>query len=242
MKNDALSLLNLRPPLARWVPEGRYDVTICGSSARPVLTTHGYSVNPQSGLEGLTEADTVVIPGFVGPLSEGILEAIRGAHRRGARLVSVRTGAFGLARAGILDGRPATTHWLWTEELAGSFPEIDVRPDVLYVDDGDVLTSAGTAAGLDLCLHILRKDHGAAVANEVARRVVVAPHRDGGQAQNISQPMPSSAGPLSATLEWAAERLDRQPSVEAMAGHAHLSIRHFTRLFSREVARPRSPG
>jgi transcriptional regulator GlxA family with amidase domain len=217
------------------VLEARYEVEICGSSGGPVRTTHGYSVNPTSGLEGLDDADTVVIPGFVGTLSERILDAIRAAHRRGARLVSVCTGAFGLARAGILDGRPATTHWLWTEELAASFPEIDVRPDVLYIDDGDVLTSAGTAAGLDLCLHIVRQDHGAAVANDVARRVVVAPHRDGGQAQYISQPMPSSAGRLSATLEWAAERLGDQASVETMAGHAHLSIRHFNRLFSREV-------
>jgi AraC family transcriptional activator FtrA len=164
-----------------------------------------------------------------------LLDALRAAHRRGARIMSVCTGAFVLAAAGLLDGRPATTHWMYTEELAARFPEVRVDPRVLYVDDGDVLTSAGTAAGIDLCLHVVRLDHGAEVANAVARRMVVPPHRDGGQAQYVESPLASGPGddPLGGTLGWALEHLDEPLSVADLARRAAISPRSFARHFLR---------
>ncbi|HEY8581313.1 MAG TPA: helix-turn-helix domain-containing protein, partial [Capillimicrobium sp.] len=163
---------------------------------------------------------------------------LRAAHARGARVVSICSGAFALAAAGLLDGRVAATHWRYADELARRHPEVRVDRHVLYVDDGDVLTSAGSAAGIDLCLHLVRRDHGAAVANHVARRLVVAPHRDGGQAQFIEQPVaafaPADGGAAVArTMAWALERLDERLSLEQLAAHAHLSPRSFTRHFRR---------
>ena len=154
-------------------------------------TTTGFALDVPRGLDALAEADTVLVPGLRParwPPPAAALDALRAAHARGARVASICTGAFVLAHAGLLDGRRATTHWAHAERLAERYPAVTVDPDVLYVDEGDVLTSAGVAAGIDLCLHLVRRDHGAEVANAVARRIVVAPHRDGGQAQFVEAP------------------------------------------------------
>jgi transcriptional regulator GlxA family with amidase domain len=162
-----------------------------------------------------------------------LIDALRAAHARGARLVSYCSGAFTLAAAGVLDGRRATTHWMYTSELAKRYPSIDIEPDVLYVDDGQVLTSAGTSAAIDVSLHIVRTDYGSDVANAVARRMVVPPHRDGGQAQFVDRPVPatSDADGLAPTLDWAIEHLDEPLTVERLAAHALMSTRTFMRRF-----------
>ena len=170
-----------------------------GVRARPrrVPAETGFDVLVPHGLDALERADTVIVPGIgdrAWPLPEPPLAALRDAARRGARVASICTGAFVLAAAGLLDGRRATTHWRYAERLAREFPRVTVDPDVLYVDDGDVLSSAGVAAGVDLCLHLVRRDHGAAAANAIARRMVVAAHRDGGQAQYVERPLPAGAG------------------------------------------------
>ena len=146
-------------------------------------------------------------------------------------MVSICTGAFALAAAGVLDGRRATTHWRDAADLAERYPRVRVEPDVLYVDEGDVLTSAGVASGMDLCLHILRRDHGAALAGRIARRIVVPPHRDGGQAQYVEQPVPVHDGSLAATRAWALARLAEPLTVRDLAAHAHVSERTFARRF-----------
>src|SRR3954451_6564818 len=182
---------------------GPYAAPLAAEPPGPVPTSTAFAIVADEGLEALTRADTVIVPGYetidVAP-SDAVRGALRGAHERGARMVSICTGAFALAHAGLLDGRRATTHWRYAPYLAEWFPAIDVDPDVLYVDEGDVLTSAGVAAGIDLCLHIVRCDHGAEVAAKVARRIVVAPHRDGGQAQFVERPLaPGAEGGLAAT-------------------------------------------
>jgi transcriptional regulator GlxA family with amidase domain len=165
-----------------------------------------------------------------------VLDALRAAP---GRKVSICTGAFALAAAGVLDGRRATTHWRHAHELAERFPAVTVTPDVLYVDEGDVLTSAGVAAGLDLCLHIVRLDHGAAVARRYAKRIVVSPYRDGGQAQYVERPVPAHADhTLAATRAWALERLHEPLTVRALAAHAHVSERTFARRFAAETGKP----
>src|SRR6478609_8422221 len=219
--------------------EAPYRLTVCAQTAGPVATCAGFAVVAGAGLEGLADADTVLVPGFtphLRALSPRVLDALRAAHERGARMVSICTGAFALAAAGILDGRRATTHWRDAADLAARHPRIDVEPGVLYIDDGDVLTSAGVAAGLDLCLHILRRDHGAALANAIARRIVVPPHREGGQAQYVDQPVPDHAGgSLAATRAWALERLREPLTVADLATHAHVSERTFARRFAAET-------
>ena len=171
------------------------------------------------------------------PPPAAALDALRAAHARGARVASICTGAFVLAHAGLLDGRRATTHWAHAERLAERYPAVTVDPGVLYVDEGDVLTSAGVAAGIDLCLHLVRRDHGAEVANAVARRIVVAPHRDGGQAQFVEAPVPVADGARarSRTRAWALERLREPLTVAAMARHAACSERTFARRFRAET-------
>jgi len=164
------------------------------------------------------------------------LDALAAAHARGTRVMSICTGAFVLAHAGLLEGRRATTHWAFADQLARAFPAIEVDPDILYVDDGDVLTSAGLSAGLDLCLHVVRGDRGADAATAIARWNVVAPHRDGGQAQYIDRPVPASDdGGLAATRAWALERLDAPLTVDVLARHAHMSPRTFARRFVAET-------
>jgi transcriptional regulator GlxA family with amidase domain len=220
-------------------PMAPYDVTICGPRPGQVKTTSGFAAAVSHGLRALAAADTVMIPGFSPhnrALPPPVLMALRRAHRRGARMVSICTGAFALAQAGILDGRRATTHWRHAGELAASFPAVTVDPDVLYVDQGQVLTSAGVAAGIDLCLHLIRADHGARAANAVARQVVIAPHRDGGQAQYIRQPVQAEAGAsLAATRAWAQSHLAAAMTVRDLARHANVSERTFARRFRAET-------
>lgn len=219
--------------------EAPYRLTVCAGAPGPVPTSAGFDVVAQAGPEVLAEADTVLVPGFephLRAIDEPVLEALRAAHGRGARMVSICTGAFALAAAGVLDGRRVTTHWRDAVDLALQYPAVRVEPGVLYIDEGDVLTSAGVAAGLDLCLHILRRDHGAALANRIARRIVVPPHREGGQAQYVEQPVPrQSGGSLAGTRAWALERLHEPLTVRDLAEHAHVSERTFARRFSAET-------
>jgi len=195
-------------------------------------------VVPGAGLRALAGADTVVVPGYAAvlePPPEEALAALRRAAGRGARLLSVCTGAFALAHAGLLDGRRATTHWTLAEELASRFPAIDVDPAALYIDEGSVLTSAGLSAGIDLALHVIRRDFGAAVGERVARHMVAAPHREGGQAQFIERPPSDAVGSLEETRRWAAQRLAESLDVAAMSSHAGVSPRTFARRFREET-------
>lgn len=213
-----------------------YRFVVCAAEPGPIRTSVGFTIDTPHGLDEVRRADTVIVPAWGATTEEvpgPIIEALLAAHARGARLLSVCSGAFVLAATGLLDGRRATTHWMYTDLLAQRYPRIEVDPRVLYVDEGDVMTSAGTAAGIDLCLHIVRQDHGAEVANAVARRMVVPPHRDGGQAQFVEAPMAPSAGddPLATTLGWMLEHLDRPLSVDDLAERSHLSPRHFARRF-----------
>jgi transcriptional regulator GlxA family with amidase domain len=204
-----------------------------------VPTADGFALTVEYRLDRLAEADTVIVPGY-GTWSEApaadVLEALRQAAARGARMVSICVGAVALAHAGLLDGRRATTHWMAAADLAAQFPEIEVVPDVLYIDEGNVLTSAGIAAGLDLGLHVVRRDHGADTAAELARFNVVAPHRDGGQAQYAPRPVPAIAGHgLSATREWALRHIEQSVTLADLARHACCSERTLIRRFREET-------
>jgi transcriptional regulator GlxA family with amidase domain len=212
-----------------------YRFRVCAAEPPP-LRAGGIWIDTPYGLDGLADADTLVFPSWRSPAERpprALLDAVVDAYRRGARLVSICSGVFVLAAAGVLDGRPATTHWRYAAALAERYPSVRVDPDVLYVDDGQVLTSAGTAAGIDLCLHIVRLDYGAEIANQVARRMVVPPHREGGQAQFIDCPMPPACGsdPLGAALTWALEHLEQPLSVADLARRAGMSDRTFARRF-----------
>jgi transcriptional regulator GlxA family with amidase domain len=215
-----------------------YELRLCGAEGRRAEAYGGFTVELPYGLEGLEGADTVIVMPFDSWDLDGtqatpaVLDAIVRAHRRGARIASFCSGAFVLAAAGLLDGRPATTHWELADRLAREHPSVRVDPKVLYVDDGDVLTSAGAAASIDLALHMVRCDHGAEVANAMARRVVVPPHRDGGQAQYVEMPVPeATADTFAATLAWATEHLDETLTVADLANRAHMSPRTFARRF-----------
>ena len=212
-----------------------YRFLVCSADPSPVTAKTGFTISTAHGLEALDVAHTIVVPATPDPDAPNValLAALRRAHARGARLVSLCTGAFTLAAAGLLDGRRATTHWMHAERLAREYPEVHVDPGVLYIDEGDILTSAGTAAGIDLCLHIVRTDYGAEAANITARRMVVPPHRDGGQAQFVRQPVPPPApsDPFADTLEWAQEHLDGPIAVEQLAHRAAMSARTFARRF-----------
>ncbi|MGC9477472.1 GlxA family transcriptional regulator [Streptomyces sp. WG4] len=222
------------------VPGDPYELTLCGRTAGSVRTAAGFDVTVTAGLEAVRGADTVVVPGYAPHLRElpgDVLAALAGARARGRRLVSICTGAFALAAAGVLDGRKATTHWKHAHELAARYPRVSVDPRVLYVDEGQVLTSAGVAAGIDLCLHLVRRDLGAQTANRVARSLVSAPHRDGGQAQYIERPLaPEAPGvTLAPTRAWALARLHEPLTVPQLAAHAHLAPRTFARRFVTET-------
>jgi AraC family transcriptional regulator, transcriptional activator FtrA len=212
-----------------------YRFLVCGAHTGPIFAQMPFQVIAPHGLEGLRIADTVVVPPIdrEEPIGEMVLEELRQAHRRGARIISLCTGAFLLAEAGLLDGRLATTHWRHTEELIRRYPAVRVDRDVLYVDEGDVLTSAGSAASMDLCLHIVRCDFGAEIANAVARRCVVPPHRDGGQAQFVDEPFTGvqPGDPFTETLTWAQEHLDEAITVEDLARRSAMSSRSFARRF-----------
>ncbi|MFE0644060.1 GlxA family transcriptional regulator [Streptomyces sp. NPDC058877] len=222
----------------------RYDFRVCTERPGPLSTGAGYTLLVEAGLSALQEADTVVVPGWQPPdatVSPDVVEALRGAHERGARIVAICTGAFVLARAGLLDGRRATTHWRSTDRFAAAFPGVNVDPDVLFVDHGDVATSAGTGAGIDLCLHLVRSDHGAAYAAGVARRMVLPPHREGSQLQYATPPAPARADEsLAPLLEWATSRLDARLTLDHLAERAGLSSRTLARRFAEQLGT--SPG
>lgn len=214
----------------------RSKLLVCAETPGTLRTTAGFTISVEHGLRKLGKAGTVVVPSWpdtsVQP-SSALLKALRAAHARGARIVGLCLGAFVLAEAGLLDGRPATTHWAAAGEFAARYPQVELRPDVLYVDDGDVWTSAGTAAAIDCCLHLLRLDHGAAAANRMARRMVVAPQRQGGQAQYVEQPLPLAGRDhrLSGLLDWIVRHLDQPHSLDTLAARALMSRRTFTRHF-----------
>jgi len=220
-----------------------YDFRLCAAST--VTTAAGLILDPAYDIDVVAEAaDTVIVAAMARPLQleppAGLVAALRRAYARGARIAAICSGAYALAEAGLLDGRPATTHWMYTEDFARRFPAVKLDPDVLYVDDGQILTSAGTGAGIDLCLHLIEADHGAAVANMVARRMVVPPHRLGGQAQYVVAP---ASGPVAApstgaapsigmVLDWARSNLDRPLTVPDLASRAMVSPRTFARRFA----------
>lgn len=215
-----------------------YEYRVVAVGDHPIAVTGGsWTISTPYRLPDLTEADTILVPAWYGldePADVAVLDALRDAHRRGVRIISVCSGAFLLAQAGLLDERRATTHWMYAERLARRFPRIDVDPEVLYVDSGDgIFTSAGTSAGIDLCLHVVRLDHGAEVANAVARRMVVPAHRDGGQSQFVAAPVPEEPDDdlLAPTLDWAVANLDQPLTVEDLARRALMSPRTFARRF-----------
>jgi AraC family transcriptional activator FtrA len=215
-----------------------YDLKVCAERPGPLRIVGDATVETHHGLDALAAARTVIVPGVSdvrGECSPELVAALRLARDRGARVVSICSGAFALAAAGLLDHRRATTHWQYADLLRRRFPLVRVDAGVLYVDDGDVLTSAGSAAGLDLCLHLVRRDHGPSVANAVARRLVVPPHREGGQAQFIEAPV--SPGPdddrITRTMTWALADLRQEITVETLARRAHMSTRTYLRHFAR---------
>ncbi|MFF2211198.1 GlxA family transcriptional regulator [Streptomyces antibioticus] len=224
--------------------DGRYEVLTCSVDGLPVRTSADFTVGVEHGPAALDDADTVVIAPGTDWVTAELPEPVRAALARirpGARLVSICTGAFVLAAAGLLDGCRATTHWQFADRFRRLFPQVELDPGVLFVDDGGVLTSAGAASGVDACLHLLREDHGSDLANRVARRCVVPPFRDGGQAQYIEQPVPESgAASTAATRAWALERLADPLTLTDLAAHARMSLRTFARRFHHEVGL--SPG
>ncbi|MEU3888830.1 helix-turn-helix domain-containing protein [Streptomyces sp. NPDC029041] len=225
--------------------DGRYEVLTCSVDGGPVRTNADFGVTVEHGPEILATAGTVVIapvaPDRLADEVSGDVLAALALIRPGTRVVSICTGAFVLAAAGLLDGRRATTHWQVADHFRRTFPRVDLDPDVLFVDDHPFLTSAGAASGVDICLHLVRKDHGSRLANSVARRCVVPPFRDGGQAQYIEQPVPEQgAASTAATRAWALERLDEPLTLADLSGHARMSRRTFARRFQGEVGL--SPG
>ncbi|WP_371782000.1 helix-turn-helix domain-containing protein [Streptosporangium subroseum] len=224
-----------RPELDRpW-----YDFTLC--AALPAVRMHSglFTLSGVAGLDAVDEADTVIVPNRPDPLAEpapAVLDAIRRSAARGARLVSLCTGAFTLAAAGVLDGRRATTHWRWAESFVTRYPKVRLEPHVLFVDDGDVLTAAGSAAALDLCLHLIRRDHGAEVTNAVSRRLVFTAHRDGGQRQFVERPIPAIPDTsLAPVLTWAQERLDLPLTITDLAARAAVSPATLQRRFGTQL-------
>ena len=215
-----------------------YEFETCGARAGSVRTTTGFSIGGLAGLEALERADTAVVPGYAAPpdaLQPEVAEALRGVVERGGRAVSICTGAFALGHAGLLDGRRATTHWVAAAELARLFEAAEVEPNALYIDQHPVLTSAGLSAGIDLCLHLVRHDHGASLGAKVARLMVASPHRDGGQAQFIERPLPSDQGSLDGVRTWVLENLDQPLDVPGLARRASVSPRTFARRFVAET-------
>jgi len=213
-----------------------FEVRVCADAGAPLGTSAGFDVLVKHGLSAADEADVVIMPTWHDDCREApaaLLETLRRAHARGARVMGLCLGAFPLAQAGLLDGKSATTHWAYAETLARRHPRVRVDRDVLYVDEGDVLTSAGVAAGLDCCLHLLRQLRGAEVAKQVARQLIVAPQRQGGQAQFIERPLPVSGADsrFSEVLEWAAGHLEQAHTIDTLAARAAMSRRSFTRHF-----------
>ncbi|MEO3875434.1 helix-turn-helix domain-containing protein [Nonomuraea sp. B12E4] len=224
-------------PLMVFNSAADYEVRVCTARPGPLATVGGPDIVVPDGLETVAGADTVIAVGSGGePAPPEVLDALRQAAARSARIASLCTGAFVLAQAGLLDGRRATTHWGLADDLAARFPAVDVQPGLLFVEDGGIFTSAGAAAAIDLCLHLVRLDYGAAVANAAARLAVVPPVRPGGQAQFIETPLPPERGAsLAATRAWALARLDRPLTLTDLAAHASTSVRTLTRRFHAET-------
>jgi len=228
----AIEVFGLRRPevKAPWW----YSIEVCAASPGRLPLVGGVMLDVPRGVEAIDGADTVIVAGWPvrSDVPKPLVEALQRAHARGARLVSICSGAFVLAATGLLDGRRAATHWRYADALAERYPPIVVDRDVLYVDDGRILTSAGSAAGIDLCLHLIRSDHGADVANRVARRLVVPAHRDGGQAQYIERPVAAGDDEgVHRVLAWMTEHLTEPMTVAGLAARAHLSERQFSRRF-----------
>jgi len=216
-----------------------YEFTLCSPDGGPIRTSSGFHVTPGADLSALATADLIAVPAHPmdRPIPEALGAALRAATARGAYVVSLCSGAFVLAEAGLLDGRACTTHWRYADELARRFPLARVQLNSLYVEDGPVLTSAGTAAGIDACLHLVRRMHGSAVATKLARRMVVPPHRSGGQAQYVEHPVPETpeAPTLEPLLTWLAANLERPAPVEELAARVHMAPRTFARRFRAET-------
>ncbi len=215
-----------------------YDLAVTSFDAAPLRATGGVQVVATHSVRVLARAGTIVIPNWrdiheTPPAA--MLNALRAAHARGARLLSVCSGAFVLAAAGLLDGKRATTHWMHAPTLAARYPQVKVEPSVLYVEAGQVFTAAGSAAGIDLGLHIVRQDYGSDIANQVARRMVVAPHREGGQSQFVVTAMPPVDGSLAPLMEWASARLDQPLSAVALARKGRMSLRTLARRFAEQA-------
>ena len=212
------------------------EIRVCACEPGPLTTTAGFSLAAPFGLEALQTADIVIVPSWRDAAErapEALLAALASAHRRGVRVVGLCLGAYVLAQAGLLDGRRATTHWAWAEDFAARFPRVKLAPEVLYVEEDGLMTSAGTAAAIDCCLHLIREEHGAEVANRIARHLVVPPHREGGQAQFIAQPVPATPrdSRLAGLLDWVREHLAEPHSLDSLAARALMSRRTLTRHF-----------
>lgn len=213
-----------------------FDFAVCATQPGQLATTAGFSIVVEHGLEKLLTADTIIVPSWRDPAERApadLLTALVAAHERGARIVGLCLGAYVLAQAGLLDGRAATTHWAYAEDFARRHPGVRLQPDVLYLEDGRMLTSAGTVAAIDCCLYMLRQQLGGEIANSVARRLVVPPHRQGGQAQFVTQPLPANAtdARLSGLLDWVRAHLDQTHTLDSLAARAAMSRRTFTRHF-----------
>lgn len=214
----------------------RFRVKVCAAEQGQLDTAAGFRIETRHTLKSLGKASIIIVPSWRDPTElppKALLDALKSAHRRGALVVGLCLGTFVLAAAGLLDQRPATTHWFWAAELAKRYPQIRVDPDVLYIDDGDIITSAGTAAAIDCCLHILRIRYGTQLSNQVARRMVVPPHRQGGQRQYIQHPVRKTDGTnhFAILLEWVSQNLDQPHSLDTLAERALMSRRTFTRRF-----------
>jgi len=216
--------------------EKAYDVQVCGPSR--TIRTRGFEIRVPHGLEALASADTIVVPGINNPaipIPKAVIAALRSGWERGARVTSICTGAFVLAASELLDGKRATTHWAFAAQLAQLYPKVSVEPDVLFVDEGSIVTSAGASSGMDMCLHVIRRDHGQAVAARVARLAVAPLSRDGGQAQFIRHDPPSSPSSLAPLIEWMSNNLDAPQTVDTLAARAGLTPRTFARRFREQT-------
>ena len=228
--------------------EGWYRHATAAVEPGPLRAAGGLMVTADNGLDLLEETDLIVVPGWRGidaPVPPALILALRAAQARGARIMSLCSGIAVLAAAGLLDGRRATTHWRYVDAVAARYPQIELDPDVLYIDEGKVLTAAGSAAGMDLCLHVVRKDFGAQAANSVARRLVVPPHREGGQAQFIERPIlqDREGARLAPLIDWLRSRLDEDIGLKQMAERAGMSERTFQRRFKELTGNaPGTPG
>ncbi|MEV6907512.1 helix-turn-helix domain-containing protein [Amycolatopsis sp. NPDC051071] len=238
---EGISPFHLAVPSLVWGPESPagdmvpWPMTVAAPEPGRLATSAGYAIDVPAGLGALAEADIVVVPWWSDPdtpTPPPVAAALRAAHERGALVVGLCLGVFALGDAGVLDGRAATTHWKWAETFRRRFPRVELRPEELYVDEGDVVTGAGATAGIDTCLHLLARTSGQVVANRVARRIVAAPHRPGGQAQFIELPVPApDEDPLTQVLSWAQSHLDTPQSIDRLAAQAHMSRSTFTRAF-----------